>query len=191
MPFGVLLDSLLGDKIELPICITAHFRNFPESELIRFKGIDSLRFVFMNSLKEANTLKSTSAKDIINLSTKETNQLLDIVFNPFRRFKDYWEINRRWLDQQLELDSKIKFPVKFVFNSTDTVLCKTYSPDEKGTDLSLGDFIRNSFSEETNQHILTKSRILCLGIEFDLNTPIAYIYLNFSCLDNILYIAVI
>lgn len=87
----------------MPIHIIAHFRSFPESQLIRFKGRDSLKFNFMNSLKESNTIKHGSSKEVLNLSTSETMKLLDIVFsNGIRMFRDYWEIAKKTGDADVE-----------------------------------------------------------------------------------------
>jgi len=52
IPFGVLIDNIYGCNYNLPIYVIVHFRNFPENTLIRYKGIESLKFYYMNSLKE-------------------------------------------------------------------------------------------------------------------------------------------
>jgi len=57
IPFGVLVDNIYGDNYDLPIYIVVHFRNFPDNALIRYKGIESLKFYFMNSLKEVSNYK--------------------------------------------------------------------------------------------------------------------------------------
>ena len=102
IPFGVLIDNLLNVNYEVPITIIAHFRNFPDNILIRFKNIDNLKFQYMNALKEANTVKFQSSKDILNLGTNETLKLVDIVLNDgFKLYREYWEINKIFLDNSL------------------------------------------------------------------------------------------
>jgi hypothetical protein len=57
----------------------------------------------MNTLKEACTIKFLSSKEVLNLSTKETLKLLDVVFNNgIRMFRDYWEVNKLFLDDNFE-----------------------------------------------------------------------------------------
>lgn len=122
IPFGVLVDNIFTQDYELPIHIIAHFRSFPENQLIRFKGIESLKFNYMNSLKEANTVKFGSSKDILNLPTNETMKLLDLVMNDGNKmFKEYLEITSKFNDN---LDEIKKFPIKVIFNKTDVILNK-------------------------------------------------------------------
>lgn len=96
------MDNLLNLNYEVPISVIVHFRNFPENNLIRFKNIDSLKFQYMNSLKEANTIKFQSAKEILNLGTNETLKLFDIILNDgYKSFREYWDINKIFLDNAL------------------------------------------------------------------------------------------
>ncbi len=51
----------------------------------------------MNSLKESNTIKYGSNKEVLNLSTSETMKLLDIVFSDGKKMvREFWEINRKF-----------------------------------------------------------------------------------------------
>ncbi len=84
------------DSLEIPLNIIAHFRSFPENQVLRYKGRDTLRFNFMNSVKESCTIKYGSNKEALNLSTSETMKLLEIVFNDGKKmFKEYLEINQK------------------------------------------------------------------------------------------------
>jgi len=97
LPFGILIENIfIRDNYELPVHIIAHFRSFPETNLIRFRGRETLKFNFVNSLKESNTVKFGSNKETLNLSTSETMKLLEIIFSDGRKmFKEFWEINRK------------------------------------------------------------------------------------------------
>lgn len=58
----------------------------------------------MNSLKEANTIKYSSSKEILNLPTNETMRLLEIVFNDgIRMYREYWDINKKYIDTSTDL----------------------------------------------------------------------------------------
>jgi len=62
----------------------------------------------------------------MNMPTNETNQLIDIILNDgFKKFKDYWEINKKLLDNNI--DKLKKLPIKIVYNSTDIALNKPYN----------------------------------------------------------------
>ncbi len=92
-----MVDNIFTEEnYELPVHIIAHFRSFPETHLIRFKGRDSIKFNYMNSLKESNTIKFGSSKEVLNLPTSETMKLFDIIFTDGKRqYKEFWEINRK------------------------------------------------------------------------------------------------
>ncbi len=84
------------ESIEVPLNIIAHFRSFPENQVLRYKGRDTLRFSFMNSVKESCTIKYGSNKDALNLSTSETMKFFEVVFNDGKKmFKEFWEINQK------------------------------------------------------------------------------------------------
>ncbi len=103
IPFGVLLDGISGGEYELPINIIAHFRSFPENQLVRYKGMESLKFTYLNALKEANTLKYGSSHDVLNLPTNQTLKLLNIVFNDGNKsIKEYDEITLKFLDKEID-----------------------------------------------------------------------------------------
>jgi autophagy-related protein 5 len=94
---------LFGQDYEIPIHIIVHFRLFPDNSLVRFKGVDSLKFNYMNSLKEANTIKYSSSKEIMNIPTNETMKLLNVVFsNGNKMFREYWDLNRKFIDNNLD-----------------------------------------------------------------------------------------
>lgn len=124
IPFGVLVDNIISSPdYDVPINIIAHFRSYPDTQLIRFKSIDSLKFNYMNSLKEANTIKYGSSKEILNLPTNDTMRLLDIVFvDGHKMFREFWNINQNFLDNNIE--NIKKHPIKIVFNKTDIILNK-------------------------------------------------------------------
>eukprot|EP00340_Litonotus_pictus_P007084 CAMPEP_0170522254 /NCGR_PEP_ID=MMETSP0209-20121228/7714_1 /TAXON_ID=665100 ORGANISM="Litonotus pictus, Strain P1" /NCGR_SAMPLE_ID=MMETSP0209 /ASSEMBLY_ACC=CAM_ASM_000301 /LENGTH=252 /DNA_ID=CAMNT_0010809685 /DNA_START=26 /DNA_END=784 /DNA_ORIENTATION=+ len=189
LPFGVILDSLVRDTSDLPIYITAHFRNFPEQQLIRYKNLDTLRFYYLNSLKEACTLRNGSAKEVLNLSTRETNKLLEIVFNPNKMFKDFWDLQSQIFDKSINK----RFPAKFVFNKTDIVLTKPFNVwEENSLDLDLKHFILSSFDKEATEHMLSPDcKILINSNEFDLSTPMIFLVANFSYMDMFLYINIV
>lgn len=130
LPFGVIIDSIVKDTEDVPIYLIAHVKNFPEQDLVRYKSVDSLRFYYLNFLKESFTIRYGSAKGILNLSTRETEKLVDIAFSPKKNFKEFWEIIAT-ASKDLKLN---RFAVKFLFDKTNIIINKPFTPycfDEK------------------------------------------------------------
>ena len=193
IPFGVLVDNLfLGDTYELPIHIIAHFRSFPEASLVRFKGRESLKFYYMNSLKEANTIKFGSSKEVLNLPTSETMKLLDIVFNNGKKScREYKEIIKK-----IEAESIYKkLPVKIVLNRTEIVLNKPLVINSENSRefydaYSVESFLIDNLSEEAVRKVKQHGRVVVHGLEVDLDFPILFLYLNMCYMDTFLYITI-
>lgn len=104
IPFGALLDSIMQNKYELPINIVVHFSSLDEEKVLRFKKADSLKNNYLNSLKESMTLKYGSNEKILNLPTKETNKLLDIITNNGNKLlREFNILNRTHFDNDINL----------------------------------------------------------------------------------------
>lgn len=192
IPFGVIVDSLVKDRLDLPLLITAHFRNFPESFLVKYKTKDSFRFYYLNNIKEACTLKNGSAKEVFNLSTKDTNKLIDYVMNPNKVNFNYYEIEKKILEGDENILNR-RFPVKFIFDKTDVVLTKPFIIDDEDLIyLSFKYFVLGNFEKQTAEMILSKdlSTVIVNGTEIDFNTPMLFLLANFTYLDMFLYIII-
>ncbi len=100
LPLGVLLDNI-HFEYDLPIHFIVHFTGLKEDAVIRYRNPDSLRFYYINSLKEANTIKYGSSKYILDLPTEKTMRLFEIV-NGNGSYKDFWEINKKFVDDNLD-----------------------------------------------------------------------------------------
>lgn len=185
VPIGVIIDNLIKDQDDLPICANVHFKNFPDSSLTRFKGVETTRFYYFNSLKESATIKIGSTREILELSNKETSKLLDIVLNPSKMLKEYMEIQKKIYE-----NAEVKrLPIKFVFNKLDIILTKPYDLDAHGVDCTLGEFIQKSFEKKVADLILT-SKVIIVSQKLDFNTPICFIALNLFYSDGFTYISV-
>lgn len=187
LPIGVIVDSLVKDQSELPICITLHTKNFPDQNLFRYKGNESLRFLYFNSLKEACSVKTGSAKDILNLSTKETNRLFDIISNPTKMYKDFLEIERKIYTSEIKA-----YPIKIVLNNTEIVINKQFNIEEYG-DCSLEEYIEKSFPNTKISNLIRNNdlcNVLCYSNAIDLRVPILFLVANFTMNDGFLYIII-
>lgn len=107
LPFGVLVDNITSGNYEVPISLILHVRTFPDNKLIRYKGMETLKFNYMNALKGANTIKWGSSSDVLNLPTNETLKLLNIIFNDgVKMMREYYEITIRF---DYKVNEKLKY----------------------------------------------------------------------------------
>ena len=172
-----------------------------------------MRFHYLNNLKEATALKNGTAKEILNLSTKETKQLLEIISNPNKMYKDFWTIQEKifgFSSMNLSPSTSnflIKLPIKIVFNQTNIILTKPLILDTKESfNYDLKQFILTCFDIETSEKILTNCankengnivsenamyEIIIYSELFDLNTPMVFLCMNFMYLDMFLYINIV
>jgi len=114
LPVGVLYDVLMKPKqcqLEeeehmndttnnnnnnntiLPWKIVVHFQSFPEQQIVRFDGLDSVRWNFMSDLKQAMYVRLRSAKSVLDLPKQEQEQMWEgLKINDSLKF---WQINSK------------------------------------------------------------------------------------------------
>ncbi|KAG4175211.1 hypothetical protein ERO13_A11G169800v2 [Gossypium hirsutum] len=80
IPTGVLFD-LLCPEPERPWKITVHFRGYPGNVLIPCEGEDSVKWSFINSLKEAAYIMNGNCKNVMNMSQSDQLELWHSVMN--------------------------------------------------------------------------------------------------------------
>jgi hypothetical protein len=81
------------DKSILPWKIVVHFQSFPAEKIIRFEGLDSVRWNFMSDLKQAMYVRLRSAKSVLNLPKQEQEQMWEgLKLNDSLKF---WKINSK------------------------------------------------------------------------------------------------
>ena len=74
-PVGVLYD-LYGNQ-ELPWQLVVHFQGFPSDQLLRCPNEDTVKWQFMNVLKEANYIKHGDTSRVNGLTVAESNDIWD------------------------------------------------------------------------------------------------------------------
>ncbi|XVF80781.1 hypothetical protein PTKIN_Ptkin15bG0102800 [Pterospermum kingtungense] len=80
IPTGVLFD-LLCPEPERPWNITVHFRGYPGNVLIPCEGEDSVKWSFINSLKEAAYIINGNCKNVMNMSQSDQLELWSSVMS--------------------------------------------------------------------------------------------------------------
>lgn len=80
IPTGVLFDLLCAEP-ERPWNLTVHFRGYPGNILIPCEGEDSIKWSFINSLKEAAYIINGNCKNVMNMSQPDQVELWRSVLN--------------------------------------------------------------------------------------------------------------
>ncbi|KAL6180641.1 hypothetical protein ACLB2K_047302 [Fragaria x ananassa] len=80
IPTGVLFDLLCAQP-ERPWNLTVHFRGYPGNILIPCEGEDSIKWSYINSLKEAAYIINGSCKNVMSMSQPDQVELWRSVLN--------------------------------------------------------------------------------------------------------------
>ncbi|KAK7372282.1 hypothetical protein VNO80_05657 [Phaseolus coccineus] len=80
IPTGVLFDLLCVEP-ERPWNLTVHFRGYPSNVLLPCEGEDSVKWSFINSLKEAAYVINGNSKNVMNMSQPDQVELWSSVLN--------------------------------------------------------------------------------------------------------------
>ncbi|CAO2033940.1 unnamed protein product [Urochloa humidicola] len=78
VPIGVLFDLLCADP-ERPWNLIVHFRGYPSEVLSPCEGEDSVKWSYMNSLKEATFIITGNSKSVMNMSQADQVALWESV----------------------------------------------------------------------------------------------------------------
>ena len=182
-PLGVLIDSLGIDTSKGPISLTVRVRDIPSDVVLQYKSMDTLRFYFINSIKEADVIRYPTDQKVFNLKKEITDRLIQIVYdnNPLN-ITDYRKI--------MNFDKKIsKYPAKLIFCKTDMVLTKSAEIKEgEEKNYTMKDFLNNALTEDVYKKLKEKCRIVIHGIDVEEDMSFLFYYLNFSYMDTFLYI---
>ncbi|KAI5648190.1 hypothetical protein M9H77_34195 [Catharanthus roseus] len=80
IPTGVLFDLLCAEP-ERPWNLTVHFRGYPGNVLTPCEGEDSVKWSFINSLKEAAYVITGNCKNVMNMSQSDQSELWRSILN--------------------------------------------------------------------------------------------------------------
>jgi len=79
LPVGLMFDLLEGIEQGVPWTLTLHYRGIPADKIARCGGVESIRFFFINALKEAMYLRTNSPKEIMNMAKEEEGKLIESI----------------------------------------------------------------------------------------------------------------
>ena len=183
-PLGVLIDSLGIDTSKGPITLTVRFREIPKDEVVQYESLDTLRFYFMNAIKEADVIRYPTDKKVFNLKTNDTDRLKKIIYeNSPKNITDYRKI--------MNFDKKLnKYPVKLVFCRTDIVLVKPADVKEgEEKNYTIGNYLCDVLTQNVYDKLKQKCKVIIHGIEIEENMSFLFYYFNFCYMDAFLYIS--
>ena len=183
-PLGVLIDSLGIDTSKGPITLTVRFREIPKDEVVQYESLDTLRFYFMNAIKEADVIRYPTDKKVFNLKTNDTDRLKKIIYeNSPKNITDYRKI--------MNFDKKLnKYPVKLIFCRTDIVLVKPADVKEgEEKNYTIGNYLCDALTQNVYDKLKQKCKVIIHGIEIEENMSFLFYYFNFSYMDTFLYIS--
>ncbi|XP_048437650.1 autophagy protein 5 isoform X2 [Pyrus x bretschneideri] len=146
IPTGVLFDLLCAEP-ERPWNLTVHFRGYPGNVLIPCDDEDTVKWSFINSLKEAAYIINGNCKNVMNMSQPDQVELWRSVLNgrvPVRLY--VWRVSEDFVDfedaPQIDSWDKISYinrPVEiqggeggrcFTLNDAVKSLLPEYFPDK-------------------------------------------------------------
>jgi autophagy-related protein 5 len=102
VPLGVQFDTLIGihDKQkDLPWCLTFHYKDFPEDQVLKLEGLNFFKFHYINALKESHNLRMGSASEILSMQKREEQRMIDGILK--HNFENFWEINQPLCDKNI------------------------------------------------------------------------------------------
>lgn len=103
LPVGVLYD--LCGAGPTPWVVTVNFTAFPEDRIMRLSGLETLKTMFMSSLKEANYLKHGDGSLVMNLSRKDQDNLWLSIINGDAGYAAFWTASEKLMTPPEQLKS--------------------------------------------------------------------------------------
>jgi len=181
-PFGVLVDNLGIDASSGPLTLTVHIKDFPSEKVVQYTSLDSIRFYFINSIKEADLIRYPISKKVFNLKKDETERLVQIISKE-RNITEYRKL--------INFEEKIvKYPDKLVFCRTDLVITKSVEAKKADNEnYKMEQFLKDSLGDLIYNKLKDICKIIIHGMEVEENVSFIYYYYNFCYMDTFLYIS--
>lgn len=172
--------------------------------MLKLEGLSYLRFYYINALKESHSLRLGSANEILSsMSKKDENRMIDGLIK--HNFESFWEINQPLCDKHV--NELKKFAVRVFCNKHYTYVqlnIDVHKPRDDQEDnqpnLLIGEALEEAFPRLFEKQLnddgeieIIKKRdfdVVVQGIEVDMRTPLYWMQLNLSYLDNFLYVSI-
>lgn len=185
-PIGLLFD-LYACKDDLPWCITAHFQNFPEEDLIHCSTKDAVESHYMSVVKEADTLKHR-AQVINSMQKRDHKQLWTGLLH--EKFDQFWTVNKKLMESSGE-DMFKNIPFRLYLPERPIIQLLFRPVNTEGYNQTLRDLLMEVVPNMWNED-KTFSRLVVLhGVEPSLDTSLLWLSEHISYPDNFLHICLL
>jgi len=186
-PIGVLYD--MHGNNQLPWNIIIHFKNFPDSEIIRCHSREAMEAHFMSSLKEADCLKHRSV--VMNSMKKNDHKQLWMgLCND--KFEQFWAVNKR-LMERVNSEPFRSIPLRIYQNDGSMIQRLFKAVSHTGHLQTFGHLVRAHLGEvvdESSEKVSEKWKVTIQGISPPFETPMQWVSEHLSYPDNFLHIVV-
>jgi len=190
-PIGVLFDLLTASQLELPWGLTVHFQSFPSDKLMRCSSQEVVKSHYMNVLKEATHLKLGDSNKVNNLPLSEQNDLWAGIVN--LNFSQFWSINNKLQTEPLAMKY---IPLRICIMGQPTIQEPVQDIEVEGHPRTLLSVLQELLpglfpvASGEGEVVTNNNLVLVQGIEPPLDTPISWLYQQFSHPDNFLYVVI-
>lgn len=187
-PIGLLWDLIGSTTSTLPWNLTVHFSNFPEEELVRCSSRPAMEAMFINVVKEADSLKHRG--DIMtNLMKKDHLALQSGLFN--LKFDQFWSINRKLMDFGIEFSFRA-IPLRVYVRSKSGFIQKHVRPYSTSNEpMKLLEYLTSIVDcLDMSVDDLEKSQLITHGIAIPPDTPLTWMSCHLSYPDNFIHLCI-
>ena len=190
LPIGALFD-LYGPE-NLPWNITVHFKRFPDKEILKCDGRETVEAHYMSAVKEADSLKHRSY--VMNSMKKNDHKQLWLGLSN-DKFDQFWSVNKR-LMERVNSEPFRYVPLRFHL-SDGTMLQKLFKTVSDQSELhTFGELLHSCIpyvmaNEESKTELAEGWKILVQGLTPPLVTPVQWMSEHLSYPDNFLHIIVL
>ena len=182
----MIVDSLKIDVNSGPILFYVHVRSFPTDEVLKYESLDSLRYYYINSLKEASITKYPQDNKILKLNTTDTNKLKEVVYsNDPKMIKEYRNVMNVISGNGFEKVSR--YPVKLIFCQTKICVTKPIEIKEEESKMTMKEYFSKVLGASCEK-LKEACDIIIHGVPVEEEMPFLFYYLNFCYMDCFLYI---
>lgn len=194
-PIGLLFDLNSGYRPDdatrdlLPWQITIHFSKYPAEKLFKSYVVEGTQDAFMSSVKEADYLRTGSAKRIISLSKNDQTALWDGLAKD--DFDKYWSVANKIVQTDTSLPKNI--PLRIYLPDSAPVVQEPLPPLDVATTQphTLGSALHALLPElfpSTTRTLLAYP--VLHGIIPPLDSPILWLSQNLAYPDGCLHIVI-
>ncbi|XP_060069234.1 autophagy protein 5-like [Ylistrum balloti] len=185
-PIGLLFDLFACNDM-LPWCVTVHFQNFPEEDLLHCNSKEVVESHFISTVKEADTLKHRG--QVINsMQKRDHKQLWSGLLH--EKFDQFWSVNKKLMESTGE-DMFKNIPYRLYLPERSYIQQLFRPINTEGYNQTLRDLLMEVVPSMWNEDKTFSRRVVIHGVEPCLDTPLLWMSEHLSYPDNYLHICLL